>query len=231
VNFNFYYLLLLRNFKAAFKLEEVRWYFIIFASAIILIALNTGGIKGFFPAIHHSAFQVSPIMTTTGYATVDFNYWPTFSKTILVLLMFIGACAGSTGGGIKVSRIVMVFKSIGKELSYLVHKRSIKILKFDGKKIQHETMRSINIFIITYAFIFAASLLIVSLDNYDFTSSFTAIAATINNIGPGLEVVGPFGNFGGFSDLSKLVMTFDMLLGRLEIFPLLLLFSPTTWKK
>lgn len=231
VNFNFYYLLLLRNFKAAFKLEEVRWYFIIFASAIILIALNTGGIKGFFPAIHHAAFQVSSIMTTTGYATVDFNYWPTFSKTILVLLMFIGACAGSTGGGIKVSRIVMVFKSIGKELSYLVHKRSIKILKFDGKKIQHETMRSINIFIITYAFIFAASLLIVSLDNYDFTSSFTAIAATINNIGPGLEVVGPFGNFGGFSDLSKLVMTFDMLLGRLEIFPLLLLFSPTTWKK
>lgn len=231
VNFNFYYLLLLRNFKAAFKIEEVRWYFIIFSAAVILITLNTGGIKGFFSAIHHAAFQVSSIMTTTGYATLDFNNWPTFSKTILFLLMFIGACAGSTGGGIKVSRIVIVFKSIGKELSYLIHKRSVKILKFEGKKIQHETMRSINIYLVTYAFIFAVSLLIVSLDNYDFTSTFTAIAATINNIGPGFEAVGPYGNFSGFSNLSKLVMTFDMLIGRLEIFPLLLLFSPSTWKK
>lgn len=231
VNFNFYYLLLFRKFKAAFKMEEVQWYFIIFSAAIIIISFNTGGIKGFFSAFHHAAFQVSAIMTTTGYATLDFNNWPTFSKTILVLLMFIGACAGSTGGGIKVSRIVMLFKSIGKELSYLLHKRSVKILKFEGKKIQHETMRSINTFIVTYIFIFAASLLIVSLDNYDFTSTFTAIVATINNIGPGLEVVGPYGNFDGFSNLSKLVLIFDMFIGRLEIFPLLLLLSPSTWKK
>ena len=231
VNFNFYYLILLRKFKAAFKSEEVRWYFLIFSSAILLVSLNTGGFKGFFSSIHHAAFQVSSIMTTTGYSTLDYNQWPTFSKTILVLLMFIGACAGSTGGGIKVSRIVILFKSIGKELSYLLHKRSIKVLKFEGKKIQHETMRSINTYFVTYTFIFIASLLIISLDNFDFTSTFTAIAATINNVGPGLEAVGPTGNFGGFSDLSTLVMTFDMLIGRLEIFPILLLFTPDTWKK
>jgi len=130
-----------------------------------------------------------------------------------------------------VSRIVILFKSIGKELSYLLHKRSIKVLKFEGKKIQHETMRSINTYFVTYTFIFIASLLIISLDNFDFTSTFTAIAATINNVGPGLEAVGPTGNFGGFSDLSTLVMTFDMLIGRLEIFPILLLFTPDTWKK
>lgn len=231
VNFNFYYLILLRKFKTAFQSEEVRWYFIIFSGAIVLISLNTGGLRGFFSSIHHAAFQVSSIMTTTGYSTLDYNQWPTFSKTILVLLMFIGACAGSTGGGIKVSRIVILFKSIGKELSYLLHKRSIKILKFEGKKIQHETMRSINIYFVTYAFIYIASLLIVSLDNFDFTSTFTAIAATINNVGPGLDAVGPTGNFGCFSALSTLVMTFDMLIGRLEIFPILLLFTPDTWKK
>ncbi|NLK28957.1 MAG: TrkH family potassium uptake protein [Clostridiales bacterium] len=231
VNFNFYYLLLFGKFKSAFKMEEVRWYFIVFSLAVILISINTGNVKGLFSAIHHSAFQVSSIMTTTGYATLDFNRWPTFSKTILVLLMFIGACGGSTGGGIKVSRIIILFKSIGKELSYLLHRRSIKVLKFEGKKIVHETMRSINIFFVTYLFIFAGSLLIVSLDNFDFTSTFTAIAATLNNIGPGLEIVGPMGNFGDFSNLSKFVMIFNMLAGRLEIFPILLLLSPRTWKK
>ena len=231
VNFNFYYLLLIGKFKSAFKIEEVRWYFIIFSSSIILISLNIGGLKGPFSAFHSSAFQVSSIMTTTGYATVDFNQWPTFSKTILIILMYIGACAGSTGGGLKVSRIVILFKTIGKELSYLIHKRSVKVLKFEGKKIEHETMRSINIYLVAYLFIFTFSLLIISLDNFDFTSTFTAVTATINNIGPGLNVVGPMGNFGGFSVLSKLVMIFDMLVGRLEIFPLLLLFAPNTWRK
>jgi trk system potassium uptake protein TrkH len=231
INFNFYYLFLLRKAKDAFRMEEVKWYFTIVISAIILISLNTGGFKGFFDAIHHSAFQVSSIITTTGYATLDFNNWPTFSKTILVLLMFIGACAGSTGGGIKVSRIIVLFKTIGKEMSYLVHRRSVKVIKFSGKKQDNDTVRSINVFFVTYIMIFATSLLIISLDNYDFTTSFTAVAATLNNVGPGLEVVGPVGNFGGFSDLSKLVMMFNMLVGRLEIFPMLLLFSPGTWKK
>jgi len=231
INFTFYYLILYKKVKAAIKSEEVRWYLIIIASAVVMISFNLGGIKGFFSSIHHAAFQVASIITTTGYATFDFNAWPTFSKTILVILMFIGACAGSTGGGIKVSRIVILFKTIRKELSYLIHTRSIKILKFDGKKIEHETLRSINVFFICYILIFSLSVLLVSLDNFDFTSTFTAVAATLNNVGPGLEAVGPISNFSEFSVLSKFVMMFDMLVGRLEVFPILLLFAPSTWKK
>jgi trk system potassium uptake protein TrkH len=231
VNFNIYYLLLFRKFKTAFKSEELRGYLLIVFTAIVLIAFNLGGLNNFLGSIQVAAFQVASVITTTGYATVDFNQWPTFSKTILVVIMFIGACAGSTAGGVKVSRIVILFKTVGKELSYLLHKRSIKILKFDGRKIEHETMRSINVFFISYMFLFTVSFIIVSLDNFDFTSSFTAIAATLNNVGPGLEIVGPAGNFGSFSPLSKIVMMIDMLAGRLELFPLLLLFSPSTWKK
>ena len=230
INFNFYYLILLKKQKDAFKMEEVKWYLIIILSAIILISFNTGGPSGFFSAIHHATFQVSSITTTTGYATVDFNLWPTFSKMILVLLMFIGGCAGSTAGGIKVSRIVVLFKTIGKEMSFLLHKRSVKVLKINKKKIENDTVRSINVFFATYIIIFTLSVLLISLDNFDFTTSFTAVAATLNNVGPGLEVVGPMGNYSSFSDLSKFVMMFDMLAGRLEIFPLLLLFSPSTWK-
>lgn len=231
VNFNVYYLLYLKKVKSAFKCEELRWYIMIVFSSIVLIALNTGGIKGFFGQIHEASFHVSSIITTTGYATMDFNHWPAFSKTILIILMFIGACAGSTGGGIKVSRIVILFKTIGKELSYLIHKRSVKIIKFEGKKIEHEMMRNINVFFASYMFIFSLSLLVVSIDNFDFLSTFTAVATTINNVGPGLEMVGPMGNFSEFSNLSKLMMIFNMLIGRLEIFPILLLLSPATWKK
>jgi trk system potassium uptake protein TrkH len=222
VNFNIYYLILLRKFKESLKNEELKWYITIVTSAIILISLNIGGIKGFFKSIHHAAFQVSSIITTTGYATVDFNYWPTFSKVILVILMFIGACAGSTGGGIKVSRIVILLKSVRHEISYLTQKRSVKILRINGKKISNETARSVNLYFVAYMFIFTVSLLIISLDNHDFTTSFTAVASTLNNIGPGLEAIGPMGNFSNFSNLSKFVMMFDMLAGRLEIFPVLL---------
>lgn len=231
VNFNIYYLILFRKIKTALRSEELRAYVLIVLTAIILISFNLGGFKGFFSSIHHAAFQVSSIITTTGYASVDFNTWPTFSKSILVFIMFIGACAGSTGGGLKVSRIVMLFKALMKELSFLIHKRSVKVLKFDGNKIEHETLRSVNVFFACYMFIFAISVILVSLDNFDFTSSFTAVAATLNNIGPGLEVVGPLGNFSDFSYFSKFVMMFDMLVGRLEIFPILILFSPATWKK
>lgn len=231
VNFNVYFLLLYKKFKEAIKCEELKWYCIIVATSIALISLNLGGFKNFFGSIHHAAFQVTSIISTTGYATVDFNTWPTFSKFILLILMFFGACAGSTAGGIKISRIIILIKTIGKEMSYLVHRRSIKILKFEGHRIEHETLRSINVFFVTYIGIFAISLLLVSLDNFDFTTSFTAVAATLNNVGPGFEVVGPMGNFGGFSDLSKFVMMFDMLVGRLEIFPILLLFAPSTWEK
>ncbi|MDF2537365.1 MAG: putative rane protein [Herbinix sp.] len=231
VNFSIYYLILFKKIKSVLKSEELRWYLIIIGSAVAMIAFNIGGLTGFFAALHDSAFQVVSIITTTGYATVDFNLWPTFSKTILVILMFVGACAGSTGGGIKVSRIVILFKTIGKELSYLIHKRSIKVLKYDGKKIEHETLRSINVYFVCNLLILFGSLILISLDNFDFTSSFTAVVTTLNNVGPGLELVGPVSNFSEFSILSKFVLMFDMLIGRLEIFPILLLFAPGTWKK
>ncbi len=231
VNFNIYYLIFLKKIKPAFKSEELRWYFIIIVTSTILIALNTGGIKGFWGQLHEASFHVSSIITTTGYATTDFNQWPAFSKNILFILMFIGACAGSTGGGMKVSRIIILFKTIAKELSYMIHKRSVKIIKFEGKKIEHEMMRNINVFFASYMFIFFLSFLVISLDNFDFTSSFTAVATTLNNVGPGLEMVGPMGNFSEFSNLSKLMMVFNMLAGRLEVFPILLLLSPGTWKK
>jgi trk system potassium uptake protein TrkH len=231
INFNIYYLLLFRRFKAAFKSEELRYYLLIVLSAIVLIALNLGGIKNFLGSIQVAAFQVASVITTTGYATTDYNLWPTFSKSILVFIMFIGACAGSTGGGMKVSRIVILSKALKKELSYLLHRRSIKIIKFDGRKIEHETMRSINMFFISYLFMFTISVIIVSLDNLDLTTSFTAVAATLNNVGPGLEAVGPIGNYGSFSMLSKIVMIIDMLAGRLEVFPLILLFTPSTWNR
>ena len=214
-----------KKIKDALKSEEFKWYTIIVVTAIVLISLNTGGVNGFFGAIHDAAFQVSSIITTTGYATLDFNYWPLFSKVILVILMFIGACAGSTGGGIKVSRIVILFKSICHEISYQMHKRSVKVLKFDGKKVASDITHSIHVYFVVYMFIFFISLLIVSLDNHDFTTTFTAVATTLNNVGPGLELVGPMGNFSQFSALSKFVMMFDMLVGRLEVFPMLLLFA------
>ena len=232
VNFSFYFLILMRKFKDAFKMSEVIWYFIIFGAAAILI---TGNIynpeRGLLLSFHDAAFAVSSVMTTTGYATEDFNKWPEFSRTILVLIMFIGACAGSTGGGMKVSRIIIYFKSIFKEMSTLVHPRSVKVVKFDGKAVEKSTLSSAMVFLAVYVIIYAVSALIVSLDNYDLITTFTAVAATFNNIGPGLEMVGPTGNFSMFSPLSKLVLIFDMLAGRLEIFPLLLLFTPSVWRK
>lgn len=232
VNFNFYYLILKKRLKLAVQLAEVRGYFVIIAASIMLITIN---ILPMFAnvgaALRHAAFQVGSIITTTGFATTDFNLWPSFSKTILVLLMFIGACAGSTGGGIKVSRIIILFKSILKELDYIVHPHNIKKLKMDGRVIEHTVIRSVNVFFASYFLVFALSLLIVSLDNFDFTTNFTAVAATLNNIGPGLEIVGPTGNFSQFSNLSKIVLTFDMLVGRLELFPILILFMRRTWSK
>ncbi|PXV91144.1 trk system potassium uptake protein TrkH [Lachnotalea glycerini] len=231
VNFNIYYLILIGKFKNAFKSEELRYYLFIIFSAIMMIAINLGGITHFTHFIQVSAFQVASIITTTGYATIDFNTWPTFSKTILVFIMFVGACAGSTGGGIKVSRIIIMLKSLKKELSYLIHKRSIKVIRFDNNKVAHETLRSINVYFISYMIIFAASIIGISIDDFDFATNVTAVAATLNNIGPGLEIVGPAGNFGGFTDFSKIILIFDMLAGRLEIFPMLVLLAPGTWRK
>lgn len=232
INFNVYYLFLIKKPKDALHCEEMRGYLAIIAASILLIAWN---IREYYPtifqAIHHSAFQVASIITTTGYSTADFDLWPSFSKTILVILMFVGACAGSTGGGIKVSRIAIAFKTVKKEMSSLIHPRSIKILKYEGKPIEHTVLRSINTYLITYMLIFAGSILLISLNEFDPTTNFTAVAATLNNIGPGLEKVGPACNFGIFSPFSKYVLMFDMLAGRLELFPMLLLFSPRTWMK
>ncbi len=232
VNFNVYFLFLLKKIRQGLKNEELRAYLGIILGAILLITVNIAGkFDNPFLAFHHAAFQVGSIITTTGYSTVDFNTWPTFSKTVLVLLMFIGASAGSTGGGIKVSRIVILAKSVKKELKQYLHPHSVSKIKMDGKPVEHEVVRSINVFLIAYLLIYALSMLIVSLDNFDFTTTFTSVAATINNIGPGLDLVGPAANFGILSVPSKLVLIFDMLAGRLEIFPLLLLFVPDTWRK
>ena len=232
VNFNAYYLLLLRKWKNALKMEEVRYYFLIIAVAIGIIFCNILQMVGnAADALRQASFQVASIITTTGYSTVDFNLWPQSSRTIMVLLMFIGACAGSTGGGMKVSRYIIYFKTLRKELSTLIHPRSVKVIQCDGKAVDHDTIRSANIYLIAYIFIYMLSVLLISFDKFDLTTNFTAVAATFNNIGPGLNVVGPTGNFAGFSMFSKIVLIFDMLAGRLEIFPMLILLAPGTWKK
>lgn len=233
INFTFYYLLILKKrWKDAFKMSEVRAYLGIILAAIVAVTINVHGMFGsIFDAIKHSAFQVASIITTTGFSTVDFNKWPQFSKTILLMLMFIGACAGSTGGGMKVSRIIIWAKTLFKELKVMIHPRNVYKVSVDGRKIEHEVVRSVNVFLVSYIFIYALSVLIVSLDGYDFATNFSGVAATINNVGPGFEAVGPMENFSVFSPLSKLVLVFDMIAGRLELFPLILLFSPSTWKK
>lgn len=232
VNFNVYFLVLRRQYKQALKCEEMRWYFLIVFSAVAIITLNIIPMfSSVEQAFRHSYFQVASIITTTGYATTDFNFFPELSREILLLLMFIGACAGSTGGGIKVSRIVIGLKSVKNELSRIIHPRSVKQIRFEGKPLEGSTINSVHIFIITYVVLSVVSLLAVSLDNFDTTTNFSAVAATLNNIGPGLNRVGPYGNFSEFSDFSKLVFCFDMLAGRLEIFPILVLANPNTWRK
>lgn len=232
VNFNVYFLIYSGNIREAVRSEEVRAYFGIIVVSILLIAGNTFSMfRGAGEAVIHAAFQVASIITTTGFSTVDFDLWPEFSRTILVLLMFVGACAGSTGGGIKVSRIVIMAKTVTKELSVIVHPRNVRKTRFEGKQVEHEVLRSINVFLIAYLAIFTLSVLVVSLDNMDGVTNFTAVASTINNIGPGLAKVGPTQNFSAFSNLSKIVLIFDMLAGRLEIFPMLILGSLCVKKK
>ena len=232
VNFSFYFLILIRRAKRAFAMEEVRWYLIIILASIAAITWNIRGMyESAAIALRDAAFQVGSIITTTGFSTADFDLWPSASKTILVILMFIGACAGSTGGGIKVSRIVVLFKTIRKELRHVLHPQSISVTSMDGKTVPHEVLRSINVFMVSYFLIFAVSTLLVSFDEFDLVTNFTAVAATLNNIGPGLALVGPTQNFSLFSGFSKLILIFDMLAGRLEIFPMMLLFNKDTWRR
>lgn len=231
VNFNAYYFMLFHNFKKAFGMEEVRYYFGIIAVAIGILFFQLLDVYGTaFQSLTHASFQVASIITTTGFSTSNFDLWSQASKTVLVLLMFIGACAGSTGGGIKVSRFVILVKTLGKELHSYIHPKSIKKIKIEGKPVEHEVVRSTNVYFITYMILFSASVLAISFEGKDLITNFTAVAATINNIGPGLEMVGPTQNFGLFSPFSKYILIFDMLAGRLELFPLLILFHPAVWK-
>ena len=231
INFNAYYLILFGTIKKALSIEEVRVYIGIIIAAVGVIFFNVLGTCGsIFETLTHSSFQVISIMTTTGFSSVEFNLWPQASKTILVLLMFIGACAGSTGGGIKVSRLIILFKTLFKELNSYIHPKIVKKIKMDGKPVEHDIMRSTNVYFITFMIIFTISVLAVSFEDKDLVTNFTAVIATLNNIGPGLELAGPTQNFGHFSIFSKYVLMFDMLAGRLELFPLLILFHPSAWK-
>lgn len=231
INFASFYLILLGRFKEAFT-TEVATFLGIVVSVITVITLNA---RGFFDtigdAIKHVSFTVASIISTTGFATVDFDKWPELSRALLVLIMFIGACAGSTGGGLKVSRVIIGVKSIAKELYLLVRPKQVKKVTVDKVPVDHEVVRATNVYMVCYVIVFAVSVLLVSIENYGLVTNFTAVAATINNIGPGLELVGPTANFAFFSPFTKIVLIFDMIAGRLELFPMLVLFFPATWKK
>ena len=234
VNFSFYYFLLIRKLKLAFSMEEVRAYILIILASIGLITVDLV-VKGIYQsgpiALKDAAFHVGSIITTTGYATTDCNTWPALSQGILIVLMFIGACAGSTGGGIKVSRVLMMLKAYKRELAVALHPNIVKKVHMDGKAADEIVLRNTGVYIFIYFVIFTVSVLIVSLDGFDWLTTFTSVAATYNNIGPGFGVVGTMGNFSSLSDLSKWVLSLDMLIGRLEIFPIMLLFVKNTWRK
>ena len=232
VNFNFYYLILFKKIKKAFQMEEVRTYIaIILVSVLIICLFVSGSYTSWGESLMHTFFQVASIITTTGFASTDFDQWAQVPKLILLFLMFIGGCAGSTAGGIKVSRTIILFKTVFKELLSYIHPKSIKKIQLDHKPVEHEVIRTTNVYLIIFILIFALSLFFISFENKDFTTNFSAIAATLNNIGPGLSMVGPMCNFDHFTVFSKFVMIFDMLAGRLELFPLLLLFNPALWKE
>lgn len=226
INFNLYFLILCGKIKDALKSEELRTYLIIMFTAIFIIAVD---IRNRFAsgamAFHTAAFQVSSVMTTTGFTTADFNQWPELSKMIMLIVMCIGGCAGSTGGGIKVARIILLVKNIKKEFKRLIHPRSVSIIRFDGKRVSNEIAQSTNVYLTVYMVVFVCSIILISFDNKDMTSNVTGVIATLNNIGPGLGIVGATGSFAPYSAMSKLVFIVDMLLGRLEIYPLLLMFS------
>lgn len=231
INFSVYLCLIARKFKQSLKFEELWIYLGIVAVSTAIIAFNISSIYKPYDAFHQSFFYVASIISTTGFGLTDVNKWPELSKTVIIILTFIGASAGSTGGGFKISRIILLFKEVRKEFSLLVHPRNVKLVKMDGKTVNHDIMRTTSMYLVLYIGVFAISFLLVSIDNMDFTTSFTAVAANLNNTGPGLGAVGPVGNYADFSILSKIVFIFDMLAGRLEIYPLLLLFAPSAWKK
>ncbi|MBR2382800.1 MAG: TrkH family potassium uptake protein [Anaerotignum sp.] len=232
VNFNLYYLMILRDFKSIWKNEELRYYVVIVVACIVLI---TGNIYSMYPtfesAFRHAAFQVAAIVTTTGFATANFDLWPEFSKTLIFCLTILGACAGSTGGGIKVSRLIILLKLAYREIRHIVHPRSVNLIKLDGYKVEEDVVRGVTGYIVVYVLLLLGSFILISFDNYDFTTSLTSVVTCLGNVGPGFAMVGPVENFSFFSGFSKLVLCMDMLLGRLEIFPIIMLFAPSIWRK
>ncbi|MCR5214230.1 MAG: TrkH family potassium uptake protein [Eubacterium sp.] len=244
VNFNVYSLIVMKKYKELIHAEEVIAYFIIYAVATLIVTLGTydgfinlmgwqgaESFNSFGQALQQSSFQVASVMTTTGFATTDFDKWANVPKLVMVGVMFIGACAGSTGGGMKVSRWLLYFKQMRRELQSYIHPSSVRSIWLDGKVVDKDTLRTTNVYLMAYMFTFLVSLVLISFDGHDLITSFTAVTATINNIGPGLSIVGPTGNFAGFSNLSKWVFIFDMIAGRLELFPFLIMLSLSTWRK
>lgn len=232
VNFNVYYLFLIKKTKQALKSEEVKWYFGFIIVSVVIITLNVRGMyDSMYDSAHHAFFQVATLISSTGFATTNFDLWPSVSKVILILLMFCGACAGSTGGGLKVSRVLILLKSGIQEIKALLHPRTVKQTRIEGKVLESGVRSSVQVFFFAYLLVFAISLLLVSFDGYDFETSFTAILATMSNMGPGMGAVGPMCNYSEFSAMAKSVMIFDMLAGRLELFPMLIIFVPETWKR
>ena len=231
VNFSCYYLLLIGRFKDVFN-AELKAFLVAVGVTIAVITLNVRHMfSSVGEALRHVAFSVASLVSTTGFATVDFNLWPAFSKTLLMLIMFMGACAGSTGGGIKVSRILIAVKGVGRDLGLMLHPHRVKKVMIDKRPLDNEVVRSVKVYLVTFSLVFAGSMILISFDNHDLVTNFTAVSAAMNNIGPGLENVGPTQNYAFFSIPSKLVLIFDMLAGRLELFPMLLLFNPGTWKR
>ena len=232
INFNMFYFLLIGRARDVFKSEELRTYLCIVAGATLLIAANITQTYGsFWTGLRYAYFQVASIITTAGFSTVDFAAWPSFSQFILVMLMFCGACAGSTGGGLKISRLMIYAKTAWRNLRRTLHPNAVETVHFEGKRLDETVVRSTHVYLIIYLMIFLGSILLISLENFDFTTNFTAVTTCINNVGPGLAKVGPLGNFAIYSDWSKILLALNMLLGRLDIFPILLLFSPMVWRR
>lgn len=231
INFSLYYLILLGNVRAALRNEELRWYLGIIAFAVITITIDLQRYyAGFFPALRDAFFQVTSIITTTGFSNTDYNVWPEYSRAMLVALMFIGGCAGSTAGGLKISRVMLLAKSCTIEVKKMLRPRCVEEVRLDGKPVDNQTVYNALTYFTFYILIMLLSALIISIDGFDFTTNFTAAISCLSNVGPGLSLIGPLGNFAIFSPLSKIVLMICMLLGRLEIFPLLLLFMPFTWR-
>ena len=232
INFNLYYFFLLRRFRDAFCSEEMLTYLGIVAFSTVTITLNILHLyDGVGTALRTAFFQVSSIITTTGYASADFNLWPTYARTVICILTFIGACAGSTAGGLKISRIVIFFKAAKQDLNKMLHTHAVTTVRFEGKPLDEKVLRGVHNYFNIYMLLLAVSILLISLDGFDLVTTFTSVLTCINNVGPGLEVVGPMGNFAGFSAPAKLLLSFDMLAGRLELYPMLALFSPRLWQK